>query len=219
MLSLSYELCGFVAMRGAGRSPQRLLVLHAEPERQVALRIDDELQAELDADAEALAASLRQSAVQAWSGILAGPGEPYDDLDLWLATTLPGYAVMAASRPARDRGIVASSPIGISAVINGGSFAYLAIRDLSGDRTRFEFGAYGHGPAGARLAEEMAVQTRRWGNDHRGSRAIFRADPAGTASDRLPAGSKTVDRPHHRITISWPATDMGRVMKADQPAS
>ncbi len=217
LLGLGYEQCGFVPMRGAGHCPQRLVVLLDDAGEQVALRIDGE--PEVEADRDALAAGLRQRPGQAWSGVLAGPGEPYDDLDLWLATWLPGYAVMAASRAARDHGIVASaSPIGISAVIDRGSFAYLAIRDISGNKTRFEFGAHGHGPAGTQLAEELAAQVRRWGDEHRGSRAIFRADLAGTPSDELPAGLR-VDRSRYRITISWPETDSARARTADQPAS
>ena len=91
--------------------------------------------------------------------------------------------------------------IGISAVVDGRSFAYLTLRDISGNRTLYEFGAHGHGPAGQHLAGQMAAQVRTWGDEHRHSRARFRADPAGTA--RRLAGL-TVRRPHYQITISWP---------------
>ena len=102
---------GFVPMRGTAECKQRLVVLHDAGDEQVALRLDDGP----DPDA-AVAAALRGPAWQAWSGFQAGPGTPFDDLDLWLATALPGYAVLAATRQARDRGIVASSsPVGISA--------------------------------------------------------------------------------------------------------
>jgi protein-L-isoaspartate(D-aspartate) O-methyltransferase len=200
LISLSYELCGFVPMRGAGQSRQRLVVLHDHEGEQVALRLDDGP----DADRDALAAALREPARSVWSGVLAGPGTPFDDLDLWLATTLRGYAVLAATRQARDAGIVASSsPVGVSAVLGSGSFAYLALRDISGNRTRYEFGACGHGPAGQQAAGQMAAQMRLWDRQHRSSHAVFRADPAGTAPDTLPG--LIVNRPHYRITISWPA--------------
>jgi protein-L-isoaspartate(D-aspartate) O-methyltransferase len=201
LTSLDYELCGFVPMRGAGESGQRLVLLHEDEGERVALRVDD-ADADVGADVRALAAALRGLAWQAWSGVTAGPGTPYDDLDLWLATALPGYAVLAATRQARDRGIVASSsPIGVSAVIDRASFAYLVLRDVSGNRTRYEFGAHGHGPDGQHAADLMAEQIRGWGEDHRHSRAEFRADPAGTTLRLL---GMTVDRPHYRITISWP---------------
>jgi protein-L-isoaspartate(D-aspartate) O-methyltransferase len=49
-----------------------------------------------------------------------GRGLPYDDLDLWLATALPDYALLATTRRARARGLVASwSPRGISTLIDG----------------------------------------------------------------------------------------------------
>jgi protein-L-isoaspartate(D-aspartate) O-methyltransferase len=198
LTGLSYEPCGFVPLRGVGESGQRLAVLHDDGAGQVALRLDDGP----EADADALASALRGAAGQAWSGVTSGLGAAFDDLDLWLATVLPGYAVLAATRQARDAGIVASSsPIGISAVVDGRSFAYLTLRDISGNRTLYEFGAHGHGPAGQHLAGQMAAQVRTWGDEHRHSRARFRADPAGTA--RRLAGL-TVRRPHYQITISWP---------------
>ncbi len=200
LAGLSYEQCGFVPMRGAAQSRQQLAVLQDEGDEQVALRVDDGP----ETDAGALAAALREPSVRAWSGVLAGPGTAYDDLDLWLATRLPGYAVLAATRQARDRGIVASaSPIGVSAVIDRESFAYLALRDVSGNRTLYEFGAHGHGPAGQQAAQQVASQIRAWGEKHRGSRAIFRADPAGSPPAPLPV-ALTTDRPHYRFTISWP---------------
>jgi protein-L-isoaspartate(D-aspartate) O-methyltransferase len=201
LTGLSYELCGFVPMRGPAASGQQLAVLHHEDDVQVALRVDDGPQA----DARVLAAALHGPAWQEWSGVVAGPRTPFDDLDLWLATVLPGYAVLVATRQARDQGLVASaSPIGGSAVISGGSFAYLAIRDISADRTRFEFGAHGHGPDGRRLAELMASQMRTWGDEHRDSRAQFRADPVTTPPEPAPHPGLATDRPNYRLTISWP---------------
>jgi protein-L-isoaspartate(D-aspartate) O-methyltransferase len=200
LAGLSYELCGFVPMRGAGQSRQRLVVLHDHDAEQVALRLDDGP----EADGDGLAAALREPGTLVWSGELAEPGTPFDDLDLWLATSLSGYAVLAATRQARDAGIVMSSfPIGVSAVIDSASFAYLTLRDVSGNRTRYEFGACGHGPAGEQAAGQMAEQMRAWGRQHRTSRALFRANPAGTQPGLLPG--LTVDRPHYRITITWPA--------------
>jgi protein-L-isoaspartate(D-aspartate) O-methyltransferase len=109
LIGISYELCGFVPMRGAAASGQQLAVLHDDDGEQVALRVDDGP----DADTRALTTALRGPAWHEWSGVLAAPGTPFDDLDLWLATVLPGYAVLVATRQARDQGIVASaSPIG-----------------------------------------------------------------------------------------------------------
>src|SRR6185437_13434560 len=102
---------GFDVPAGQWFPAEFQMLVHDAGDEQVALRLDDGP----DPDA-AVAAALRGPAWQAWSGFQAGPGTPFDDLDLWLATALPGYAVLAATRQARDRGIVASSsPVGISA--------------------------------------------------------------------------------------------------------
>lgn len=196
-----YELCGFVPMRGAGESRERLVVLHDDSGAgPVGLRVDDDRLVEGGRLREALAGP----GADVWSGVTAGPGMAFDDLDLWLATALPGYALLAASRQARDQGVVASaSPMGVSAVIDGGSFAYLTLR-ADADRTVFEFGARGHGPCASAVAGRLADEMRVWDGAHRGERAVFRAYPAGTADDRLPSGL-VVNRRHYRITVSWPA--------------
>lgn len=193
-----YELCGFVPMQGAGEHRERLVVLHDDADKQVALRLDVGQQA----DVGLLRAALGEPGEDAWSGLTAGPGTPYDDLDLWLATFLPGYALLAATRQARDAGLVASwSPLGVSTLIDGGSFAYLQFRAVNAERTLFEFGARGHGPGAAGAAGKLVTEIQAWGA-RRGGRAAFRADPARTPDDQLPAGL-TVDRKHYRITISW----------------
>ncbi|MGH3868268.1 MAG: hypothetical protein ACRDQ4_19545 [Pseudonocardiaceae bacterium] len=67
----------------------------------------------------------------------------------------------------------------------------------------FEFGAYGYGPQARTAADRLAAEIHTWGSDHRGDRAMFRAYPAGTPDDQLPAGL-VIDKRLHRITISWP---------------
>ncbi len=200
LASQGYELCGFVPMQGAGENRERLVVLHDGEGEQVGLRLDDGQQVYADRLREAFS----QPHTQAWSGMTMGPGMPYDDLDLWLATTLPDYALLATTKQARDRGLVASwSPLGISTLLDGDSFAYLTIRPISPERTLFEFGAYGYGPEARKAAGRLAAKIHTWGGDHRGDRAMFRAYPAGTPDDQLPAGL-VIDKRRHRITISWP---------------
>lgn len=200
----SYELCGFVPMQGAGERRERLLVLHDDPDAgPVGLRLDDGRRL----DAGGLRDAFTGPGADVWSGVTAGPGMRFDDLDLWLATALPGYGLLAAGKQARDRGLVVSaSPMGVSALVDGDSFAYLALR-ANANRTVYEFGARGHGPGAATAAGRLAGEVGTWHRHHRSDRdrAIFRADPAGTPDDRLPAGL-TVTRRHYRITISWPPT-------------
>lgn len=199
LVSLDYQLCGFVPIRGAGENRERLILLHGED---VGLRLDGGQQV----DDEALRDALTRPHSEEWSGVMVGGDEPFDDLDLWLATVLPGYGLLTATPAARERGLVASaSPAGISTLIDGGTFAYRTVRPADPERTTFEFGAYAHGPHADRAAQQLVAQIRTWDREHRnGDRPHFQVHPAGTPDDRLPAGL-VVDRPHSRITLTWPS--------------
>ncbi|MFI8928257.1 methyltransferase, FxLD system [Streptomyces sp. NPDC053474] len=196
-VSQNYELCGFVPMQGAGENRVRLVLLHGED---VGLRLDDTQQV----DAERLRTALSEPRVEAWSGVTIGGFESWDQLDLWLATVLPEFVLLTAKPAARDQGIVTTaSPMGTATLVDGGSFAYRALRPLDDGRTRFEFGAMGHGPAAKEVADRLVEQIRIWDRDHRADQARFEVYPAGTPDDRLPAG-RVVDKRHTRVTISWP---------------
>ncbi|MFB9961651.1 methyltransferase, FxLD system [Sinosporangium siamense] len=200
LIGRDYHTCGFVPMQGTGECRERLLVLHDGEGVQVGLRVDDDRQI----DAQRLGAALREPASEAWSGMTLEKGMPYDDLDLWLATSLPTFALLATTRRARDSGLVASwSPMGVAAIIEGDSFAYLTYRATSPERTAFEFGALGHGPDGVKAADRLAEQMRVWNSDLRDIRAVFRAFPLGTPEDQFPEG-KVVNRRNFRHVISWP---------------
>ncbi len=202
LVGRDYKVCGFVPMQGIGAKPERLVELHEGEGEEVGLRLDDERQV----DVPRLRAALRGLRAEAWSGMAMGIGMPYDDLDLWLATSLPGYALLAATRPARERGLVAaSSPMGVSTLIDdaGASFAYLAIRPANAERTLFEFGAMGHGPDAQKTADRLCAKVQDWDRHYRGKRAEFRAHPASTPNDRLSVG--WILDGASRITITWPS--------------
>ena len=80
-------------------------MLHSGGGTQVELRLDDGLQ--LTPGHWRRRWPARRRGVVRCPG---GPGTAYDDLDLRLATVLPGYAVMAASRQAIDHGNAHSGP-------------------------------------------------------------------------------------------------------------
>lgn len=198
LVSRDYQLCGFVPMQGAGENRERLVLLHEE---EVGLRLDDGQRV----DAERLREALSQPRAEAWSGVTVGGMEPFDDLDLWLATVLPGFALFTATPAARDIGITASAaPLGVSALVEEAGFAYRGVRPTSPERITFEFGAYGHGPEAQKTAERMVEQIQLWDRDHRsGPGARFEAYPADTPEDRLPSGL-VVDKAHTRIAVTWP---------------
>ncbi|OIV37458.1 methyltransferase, FxLD system [Mangrovactinospora gilvigrisea] len=203
MASRDHEVCGFVPMRGAGAVGQQLIALRDSQE--AALRIGLRIEDGVPADEAGLRAAFASPPQEAWSGLVLRPRESYGDLELWLATVLPDFALLAATREARDKGLVAaSSATGSATLIDGDSFAYLTFRPTTPKRTAFEFGAIGHGPHARSTAERLAQAIGDWG-DHRGDHAEFSAQPPNAPA---PAGPhvRVLGRPRSRLVLAWPST-------------
>jgi protein-L-isoaspartate(D-aspartate) O-methyltransferase len=132
--------------------------------------------------------------------------EPFDSLYLWLATALDGFCLLSVD-PTLDTGLASpQNSRACPAVVEGGSFAYLAVRHL--DENLSEFGAHGYGQQGAALAAALADQIRVWDRDHRsGPGPRIAVYPAGTSDERLPSG-RVIDKRHARVTVSWPTPDL-----------
>ena len=214
LVSRSAKICGFVTMQGAGAHRERLLLLRGE---EIGLRFDEEL----SADPDALNGALDTPRSEVWTGVTIGRSVPFDTLQMWLATALDGFCLLSVD-PKLDTGLVApQNRMACPAVVEGGSFAYLALRKINEDaeipdRTTFEFGAHGFGPAGAALAEELAAQIRVWDRDHRtGPGPRVTAHPVGTANGRLPEG-RVIPKRHVRIVISWPPAALPTAGQASQ---
>jgi len=197
LVSSSHMMCGFVPVQGAGEHRGRSISVDGAG---VGLWADELA----DVDGEALAGVLETVRAEAWSGVTAVKGEPFDDQDLWLLT-LPDFCQLTASQDAIDHGLVNLSwRFGTPAVAGGGSLAYRArLRPVDDERTVFEFGACGHGPHGAELAERLAGQIRTWDRDHRaGPGPVLTVHPADTPAEELPDGY--VLRKHHTtMVLSW----------------
>lgn len=190
-----YELCGFVPMQGAGEQRERLVRLHDT----VGLRIDDGQ----PANETALREALSHPRAEAWSAVHAETGQRLDGLHLWLAVSSPAFALLAATPEAVELGLVAHAwPLGVPTVFDGGSFAYLTLRPTGPDRQRFQLGAVGHGPEGAKLAEAMVERISSWDGTHLDAR--IEVYPAGTPDDQLPGGALVLSKRHTRIAVSWP---------------
>ncbi|MGW1267416.1 methyltransferase, FxLD system [Streptomyces sp. NPDC002491] len=199
LVSDGFELCGFVPMQGAGENRMQVALLHDVQGEEVGLRLDGHPEPDTKALAEALATARRE----VWSGVMLAGDESNEHLDLWLTTALDNLPLMAAQPGARERGLVASaSPLGIPTLVDGDSFAYRTVRRTD-DPDRFELGAIGHGPHSQDVAERLVEEMQTWNRAHRGDRAHIEVYPAGTPDGRLPAG-RVIDRPHSRVTISWP---------------
>ncbi|MGH8906600.1 MAG: methyltransferase, FxLD system [Egibacteraceae bacterium] len=206
LVSRGYHLCGFVPMQGAGAHTERLVSLDGD---RVSLWIDGDQPVEADRLRDALFAPR----VERWSGMEFGPGEPLHDLDLWVATVVDDFGLLKATQEAIDSGLASKSALfGGKAMVTGGSFAYrAAARPVDAERTRFEFGAYAHGPDAARLAEDYVDLIQVWDRDHRGGLGARIEVYSEAASDAtLPPGrviKRVINKRHTRVVISWPDRD------------
>jgi protein-L-isoaspartate(D-aspartate) O-methyltransferase len=196
LVSRSSRLFGFVPMQGAGAHQDTLLVLRGG---EVTVSFDDELPVDLSV----LERLLDTSRVEVWSGATIGRFEPWANAHMWLATALPGFCRVIVDRKL-NTGVI--SPPGrhfaASAVVAGGSFAYVTTR--LADEENIEWGVHAFGPDAGELAEEVAELLRVWGLEHRGGPGPrFHVYPVDTPDDQLTEG-RVIDKKHSRVTISWP---------------
>lgn len=205
--SSSAEVCGFVPMQGQGAHEEQLLLLNGTGE--IGLRFDDGLPPE----PALLDDTLRSPRVEVWTGVTVGRTEPIGTFQLYLATMLDGFCVMAVDMDL-DTGLVAPSNSGFSlAAVDGSNFAYILTRRMD-DETVVEFGVHSFGPDADAFAATMAGHVRTWAEEFRGgSGPQITVYPTGTPGDRI-AGERIIDKKHTRISLSWSAA----IAVADQAA-
>jgi protein-L-isoaspartate(D-aspartate) O-methyltransferase len=185
--SRSMTYCGFIPMRGDGHCPEPTIEL--SDAGGLCLRLDDRR----SADAGALRAALGHPAHHVWLGVDATEAE-LAHVEFWLAA-LDGFGRLVTGGEA---GIV--PPMyrwGSMAVIDGGTFAYLTMREAP---RGYELGVCAYGPRGERLADRLAERIRRW--DH-GGRALtdlwVEVHPAGTAAGA--DACLVADKRHTRVIV------------------
>lgn len=199
LVSRDYRLCGFVPMQGIGAHDERVVALDGD---RVSLRIDGEQPVDVDRLRDALFAPRSEL----WSGVEGGPTEPFDDLDLWVATVADDFSLITATKEAIDSGLVSKSTrVGAKTIVMGRSFAYrAAARPVDMEGTRFEFGVYAHGLDAAHLAEDYVDLIQAWERDHCGGPGAHIEVYSAEASDaKLPPG-RVINKRHTRVVISWP---------------
>ncbi|WP_019070745.1 methyltransferase, FxLD system [Streptomyces hokutonensis] len=195
-----FTFCGFVRDLGSASRTTPVADLRGG---ELQLRFEDGEPADVSGIEDALHGARHELP----TGVTVAPMESFETLQLYLATTLPGFCRLALDR-ARDTAI-AAVPRGAdaAAVLGGGSLAYLTHTPVTGtassDEGRAEFIAHAYGPDGTRLAEQLAAAVRSWDQQLRGTGypelAVF---PAGTADRELPAGH-VLDKPHSRLVFTW----------------
>lgn len=195
-----YELCGFVPIQGVGENRQRLVPLIPDA---VALRVDDNQ----PADAAALALAMAGPKVEAWSGVTVGGMEPWDDLDLWIATVSTNYAFLTATNAAIDDKV--ADPAlrwGSSCIYDADSFAYHTMRQVDPDSfENFEFGVYAHGPNADELAERLKQHIVSWDRTYRnGPKPDIHVYPKSALDADVRPADLIVEKRASRVTVSWP---------------
>lgn len=199
LVSRSVMLCGFVKMQGAGAHEERLLPLRG---KEIALRFDDSGPAE----PHLLDGVLDTERAQTWTGVTVGRQESFDTLQLWLASTMPGFCMLDLDSE-HAAGLLAP---GIRcpglATVAGDSFAYVVSRP-AGDQD-VEFGTHAFGLNARAVADMLAERIRAWDRGHRrGPGPTVTVWPRDTPGTRLWDGV-VIDKRHSRVTISWPNLSM-----------
>ncbi|WP_018528717.1 MULTISPECIES: methyltransferase, FxLD system [unclassified Streptomyces] len=195
-----FTFCGFVRDRGPSARAVPAVDL-ADGELQ--LRFPDGVPAETAALDDAFAGPRHEVA----TGVTVAGNESFETLQLFLATTLPGFCRLARNHD-RGSGIAALPKRSDAATITAdGSLAHLTHVFVQDGRTpeqrRSEFLAHGFGPSGPALAEQLAAAVRRWDVHERAhGYPELEAHPAGTPDAELPAGH-VLDKTHSRLVWTW----------------
>ncbi|MGW5650651.1 methyltransferase, FxLD system [Streptomyces humi] len=159
---------------------------------------------EQDVDRDALRSVLDQQQTKIYTGVKFRQGSAWEWLYLYLAAILPnGLSRLPGQRP----GFTPHFGWGSMAALDGGSLAYLTIREGGDEKGRYwEVGVIGHGEDGADLAERVVSEIRAWdatgGND--APEPGFRMAVADSR-DRLTADDPRfiIDKPYSRLVVDW----------------
>jgi protein-L-isoaspartate(D-aspartate) O-methyltransferase len=179
--SRSAVACGFMRLRGPAAGPERTRVL--DRDSGLAVILPDGRAVDTDAVRAALAAppvihptGVRDDGVDRMSG-----------LGLWLALTEPRSCALV--EPGRPRSVVG--------LLDWDSIALVASAPVAGPPVV----VHGHGPAGERLAADLAARVRAW--EAAGRPAVdgvrVSAWPAGTPDL---TGGFVIDKVHTRLVVA-----------------
>ncbi|MEU9303295.1 methyltransferase, FxLD system [Streptomyces sp. NPDC048269] len=203
LVSTEISPCGFVPMQGAGRWDDTPVPIG---DSGYGIRWEDTRPAALDGLDRALAAG----GVELWTGVTVGGGESFEDLQLWLASSLSGFCRMTGD-PDRSGPVRLPKRSGAEAIVLGRSLACLMVERRQHDEatgtSTWEFGVQGFGSDGKAAVDAMATAVHTWDRELR-DRVTPRLTvmPAGTPDSALPPGD-VVEKADCRIVVSWPGRD------------
>jgi protein-L-isoaspartate(D-aspartate) O-methyltransferase len=197
--AVSHEMATFVPLRKSAADDARARIPVAG-DGTVTVEAWDEQ----DIDRDALATVLDVPGATQWTEVKFRKGDPWEWAYLWLATVLPGgISRMPGKRP----GFTPHFSWGSMAALDGGTLAYLTVREGDDGAGRFwEIGTVGHGPRAAALTRDVADAIREWNRDY-GNQAPapgFRMAPAAHR-DLLTAPDPRfiIDKPASRLVTDW----------------
>lgn len=203
LYSTGISVSSFVPMQGAGRWDETAVPIG---DSGYGIRWEDTPPASLDG----LDTALGEGGVELATGVLVRPDESFEDLQLRLATGLPGFCRLTGDR---DQ----PGPIRLPKFTD--AMAMVADRSLAcvvldrhepgpdADAPVWEFGVQAFGPNAKAVADHLAEAIRAWDRELRGRAApALTVLAAGTPDSALPVGD-VVDKPNARIVVTWPQRD------------
>ncbi|MFF3013800.1 methyltransferase, FxLD system [Streptomyces sp. NPDC057939] len=202
--SRRFTYCGFVRDQGRhGRTAPLVDLLDGE----LQLRFEDGPQL----PTTGLEDALRGPRHEVPTGLVMGFRFDFSSLQLYAATTLPGFCRLAAHVDKGSGVTLIAEGSDAPAVLADRSIAYLVhVRTHHGDtpqESEWEFVVHAFGDQGPRLAQQLRDTVRAWDRDVRaGSEPALSVHPAGTPDHRLPAGD-VLDKPLCRLVFQWPGRD------------
>ncbi|MEV7715821.1 methyltransferase, FxLD system [Streptomyces sp. NPDC088184] len=164
------------------------------------------------APAQGLAEALRGPRHEVATGVKMGSGFYFGSLQLYMATTLPGFCRLSVHREAGTGVTLIAKDGDAPAILGNASLAYLVhVRTRHGDSPaakEWEWVVHAFGGQGPQLAERLAATVRAGERDVRdGGDPALSVYPAGTP-DRLLSVGEVVDRPLSRMVFRWHGRDV-----------
>lgn len=206
----NWTYCGFVRDRGAAARTTPTTTL---AEGAVTLHWADGSMP----DVTGLDDALRTSRHDLATGVVLPGGYSFASLQLYAATTLPGFCRLTST----DSDLVAAPTkhTPAAAMVRGSSLAYLThvktVEAPTPADSRWEFRIHAYGPQQDAIATEFADCVRAWDQHvrHSGDPAMT-IHPAGTPDADLPPGD-ILDKARCRMVFQWP----GRSIPTPRPAA
>ncbi|MGW8989078.1 methyltransferase, FxLD system [Streptomyces zhihengii] len=212
-----FTYCGFV--RDQGQQARSIPVLSL---------LDGRLTVRFEhgtaADTTGLEEALRGQRHEMATGVTMGANTYFGSLQLYAATTLPGFCRLAAHQEPEEGMTVIARDRDAPAIVGEASLAYLIhVKTKDGDSAQdqqWEWTVHAFGEEGPALAERLAATVRAWDRHIRADDNDQHADPvltvhpAGTPDDALPAGD-VLDKESSRLVFRWPGRDVPQPRPVD----